>query len=166
MITELLKTEFDQEMQATRALLDRVPMDRADYLPHVKSMTAGRLATHIVMLAGWTPTILSKDELDLSTIDREAMMATAGSKESLLSAFDENVKSGLAAFANVSDADMQTPWTLRMGDHVVMTSPRYMVFRRIMLNHLIHHRGQLNVYLRMLDVPLPKLYGPSADEPM
>jgi uncharacterized damage-inducible protein DinB len=165
-ITELMAKEFEAEMNSTRRIMDKVPMDRADYLPHAKSMTVGRLATHVVGLVGWLPSIMSTTELDLAGMDPVLATRTAASHDELLKTFEENVKKGLDAIRATSEAELETQWTLRMGTHVITTMPRYMVFRQIMMNHVVHHRAQLTVYLRLLDIPVPGLYGPSADEAM
>jgi uncharacterized damage-inducible protein DinB len=166
MITELMATEFEAELKSTQRLLDRVPMDQADYLPHTKSMTLGRLATHVVALIGWVPAIMTTTEFDLAGTDPVLATRTAASHEARMRTLDENGARALAAIRALKEDDLMTPWTLRAGAHVIATMPRYMVFRQIMLNHVIHHRAQLTVYMRMLDVPVPGLYGPSADEAM
>ncbi|HWJ22789.1 MAG TPA: DinB family protein [Gemmatimonadaceae bacterium] len=165
MIANTLLPEFDQEMATTRRLLERVPDAEAAWKPHPKSTNLGDLAQHIATLAGFGAMIINQPELD----------AAAGgglkpprfvSAKALLETFDENVRKSRAAIAGVADADLGAKWTFRNGDHVIFSLPRAAVLRTLLVNHMIHHRGQLSVYLRLRDVPLPSIYGPTADEPM
>jgi len=150
-------------MATTRSLLERVPEANPDWKPHPKSMTLGRLATHVAELVAWTDTTLQQTELDFAKGDYKPALFT--STAALLETFDANVKSARAAIAGTSDQDMMVPWTLRNGDQVIFTLPRVGVLRSFVMNHVIHHRGQLSVYLRLNDVPLPSIYGPTADSP-
>jgi uncharacterized damage-inducible protein DinB len=160
-ISDSLLPELDQEMSNTRRALERVPMDKADWKPHQKSMALGRLAIHLAELPGWASTTVTTDELDFSTGYNPATVANT---EELLALFDKNVSAARAALAGAGDEIWHKPWTLRNGDHVIFTLPKIAVHRSFVMNHVIHHRGQLTVYLRLNDVPVPSIYGPSADE--
>jgi uncharacterized damage-inducible protein DinB len=161
-IAESLLPEFDHEMATTRSLLERVPETEGAWVPHAKSMPLGRLAAHIAELVAWTNSTIQQTELDFGVPGayNPAQLTTTAK---LLELFDANVKSARAAIAGVSDADLMVPWTLRNGEHVIITMPRVAVLRSMVMNHVIHHRGQLSVYLRLHDVPLPSIYGPTAD---
>jgi uncharacterized damage-inducible protein DinB len=161
-LKDALLPEFDHEMATTRRVLERVPTDKLSWQPHAKSMTLGRLATHIAELPHWTGVTLSTDELDFSK--REYKPFTAGSTEEILALFDKNVADARSAIANASEEVWGKTWTLRNGDHVIFTQPKPGVLRSFVLSHSIHHRGQLSVYLRLNDAPVPSIYGPSADE--
>jgi uncharacterized damage-inducible protein DinB len=159
-ITKTVLAEFDHEMGSTRRLLERVPDGRYDWAPHDKSMKLGRLASHIADVPSWLPAVAGRSELDFKTHTQTRAVTTA----ELVAAFDRNLETGRTALAAVPDDTWSEPFTLRAGDHVVFTLPRKVAIRSFVLNHLIHHRGQLSVYLRLLDVPVPGMYGPSADE--
>jgi uncharacterized damage-inducible protein DinB len=162
-ITELLLPEFDQEMAATRRVLERVPEDKFAWKPHAKSFSMGDLASHIVNMLLWTVETMDKTEFDLDSVTPEEMNKAAKTCAELLAGFDANARQARAALEK-SDADYQVPWTLRKGAQVFFTMPRYTCVRSFCLNHIVHHRAQLTVYLRENDVPVPGLYGPSADE--
>ncbi len=162
-IADLLLPEFDQEMTATRRVLERVPDDRFGWKPHAKSFSMGDLASHIVNTVGWTDVTMKQTEFDLARASQDELNRTVKSKAELLAWFDGNVPSARAALAG-SDADYFVPWTLKQGDTVYFTMPRYNCVRSFVLNHIVHHRAQLTVYLRENDVPVPGPYGPSADE--
>ena len=164
-IAELLLPEFDQEMTSTRRLLERVPEDKFAWKPHAKSFSMGDLASHVVNMLGWTVDTMEKTEFDLDSVTPEEMNKAAKTGAELLTWFDDNVARARAALAK-SDADYQAPWTLRKGSQILFTMPRYTCVRSFCLNHIVHHRAQLTVYLRENDVPVPGLYGPSADESM
>ena len=151
--------EFDQEMAITRRLLERVPSERGPWKPHEKSFSLGHLAQLVSWMPGWITNAMRETRLDLSRAPRYSLEKT----EDLLATFDGNVKEARAALAAASDADFQVPWSLTAGERVFFTMPRVGVVRQT-INHLVHHRGQLSVYLRMVDVPLPSIYGPTADE--
>jgi uncharacterized damage-inducible protein DinB len=158
-IAETLLPEFDQEMATTRRLLERVPDDKSAWKPHPKSFSIGHLAQLLSWMPGWITTTLTSDSLDLST-------GTGYSTEkiaTLLDLFDKNVREARAALAATSDDDFAKPWSLKMGERVLMTMPRGTTTRQH-INHLVHHRGQMSVYLRLLDIPVPSIYGPTADE--
>lgn len=159
-IAESLLPEFDLEMANTRKILAAVPDAALDWTPHPKSMTLGALATHIVNLAHWMRITAESDGLDLATNPPSTPFA---SRDALLAAFDAGVPAARAALAGCADAQMMAPWTLRAGPRVVFTLPRAAVIRTSVLSHMIHHRGQLSVYLRLQDVALPEIYGPTAD---
>ncbi len=160
-ISQSLLPEFDMEMASTRRTLARVPDGRGDFRPHAKSMTLARLAGHLGELPAWALMTLGQDELDLAGGGSGATMTT---RQAVLDRFDADLAKARAALAGISDGDMMTTWTLRSGDQVVLAMPRIAVFRGFVMNHMIHHRAQLGVYLRMNDVAVPSIYGPSADE--
>ncbi len=151
--------EFDQEMTTTRRLLERVPDDKGDWKPHPKSFPLGHLAQLVSWMPGWITRTLREPSINLASGAGYSMEKTS----TLLAEFDRNVKSARAALAEVTDAALDEPWSLTMGDKVLMTTPRGATARQH-LSHLVHHRGQLTVYLRELDVPIPSIYGPTADE--
>ena len=157
--------EFDMEMASTRKTLERVPSDKFDFKPHEKSMTMIGLATHIANMIGWGTITLTQPEFDLQPEGSAPYKEEpAASVEDLLLKFDQGAIAARAALAGISDEAMMAPWSLLSSGQVIFTQPRAGVFRGMILNHLIHHRAQLSVYLRMNDVPVPALYGPSADE--
>jgi len=160
-IGQSLLGEFDLEMANSRKTLERVPEDRGEFRPHPKSMTLARLAGHVSEMPMWALMTLSGDELDLSAGGVAAVMT---SRADMLARFDENLMQARERLTRCSDADMMKTWTLRHGDRVILAMPRIAVLRGFVMNHMIHHRAQLGVYLRMNDVPVPSLYGPTADE--
>ena len=145
-IAQGLLAEFDQEMANTRRTLERLPEDKLDWTPDPKSMSMGRLAAHIAEMPGWATMTLTSDELDFSK--GEYTPAVAKSREHVLGILDDMVKGARAAIAEASDADFMKPWTLRMGDQIFFTMPKIAVLRGMVMNHSIHHRGQLTVYYR------------------
>ncbi|MDB4874971.1 MAG: DinB family protein [Gemmatimonadetes bacterium] len=156
--------EFDQEMKTTRSLLERVPFDSPGWKPHTKSTSLAGLASHVANLAGFGAMIASQPEVDMGSPDAAARSQPQyANSADLLAAFDTKAKTARDAIASLADADTMTPWTLRMGDHVIVSLPRAAALRTLMMNHIIHHRGQLSVYLRLNDVLLPSIYGPTAD---
>jgi uncharacterized damage-inducible protein DinB len=161
-ISATVLPEFDREMATTRTMLERVPDGRAHWTPHVKSWTMGELASHIAHLPRLGLIAMESDELDISPAnvgENPKFESTIG----LVRTFDDNVKKARAAIETASDSDMMEPWTLRKAGKTLWTLPRAAVLRTFILSHMIHHRGQLSVYLRLNDVPLPPVYGPSAD---
>jgi uncharacterized damage-inducible protein DinB len=163
--SETLLPEFDHEMASTRKTLERVPEEKFAWKPHPKSSSLGGLATHLANIPSWTAQTFDRDELDLSPVGAEPFrLEEAASGEALLEAFDKNVTSARAALQAASDQDWQGQWSLLSGGNKIFTLPRTAVMRGFVMNHLIHHRAQLGVYLRLLDVPVPSIYGPSADE--
>jgi uncharacterized damage-inducible protein DinB len=164
-LAELLTAELDQEIEATRALLGRVPEGNWDWKPHEKSMNLSRLATHVAEIPGWSQSILKADEIDFMSPEMQSWTPREmQSRAEILAELEEAVEKCRADLASTSDDDLSRQWTMKAGDQVVMQEPRYMVFRRQILNHMVHHRGQLGVFLRLLEVPLPMIYGPTADE--
>ena len=162
-IAQGLLAEFDMEMASTRRTLERLPEDKLDWTPDPKSMSMGRLAAHVAEMPGWAALALGTDELDFAAGAYTPVVAT--SREHVLEILDGNVKAARAAIAGASDADFMKPWTLRQGEQIFFTMPKIAVLRGMVMNHTIHHRGQLTVYYRLNGVPVPALYGPSADEP-
>lgn len=165
-MSESLLPEFDHEMGTTRALLERVPDARAGWTPHPKSWTLGELVAHLTNLPAWAVGTLTSTAFDLGAPEAARYAPPRfQSTAATLELFDANVKNARAAVASASDADMTTIWTLKNGQHVIFSLPRAAALRSFVMNHLIHHRGQLSVYLRLNDVPLPPIYGPTADSP-
>ena len=160
-IAETLLPEFDQEMATTRRLLERVPTDKGSWKPHPKSFALGHLAQLVSWMPGWIANTVSQTALDLATAPKYSFEST----ETLLKEFDKNVRMAREALRSSKDTDYAVPWSLKHGDRIVFTAPRGTMVRN-QINHLIHHRGQLTVYLRLNDVPLPPIYGPTADERM
>jgi uncharacterized damage-inducible protein DinB len=162
---EPLLAEFDEEMAHTRKSLERVPEDRLGWKPHPKSGTLGWLASFLAVLPSWTVTTLKQDSFDLAPPGKPPeRLPTMKSRSEIVELFDRNVAEARAAIAAASDEDFHQPWTLLASGKKLMTMPRAKVLRSMMLSHMIHHRAQLGVYLRLLDVPVPAIYGPSADE--
>lgn len=161
-IRDLMLSEFDREMANTRKLLERVPDSRLDYQPHKKSMTLGRLAGHIAELPGWAEYTMQTEGLDMEPGKRKAFIPQ--SQKELLEAFDKAVGNGHAAIAAATEEQLAVTWSLKSAGKPIFTMPRMAVLRGMVMNHLIHHRGQLGVYLRLNDVEIPGMYGPSADE--
>ncbi|MEP7232031.1 MAG: DinB family protein [Ginsengibacter sp.] len=157
-----LLTELKHEASGTRKMIERVPTDHFSWKPHEKSMTLGRLATHIAELSSWVVNILQADEFDLagSSFKPEGKENT----EAILQVFDARLADAIAALEYATDDKMNALWTLRQGDHIIFQLPCKVALRNMAFNHLYHHRGQLSVYLRLLQVPLPGMYGPTADE--
>ena len=156
-----LLPEFDQEMANTRKALERVPDDRLSYKPHPKSYSLHDLAAHVANIPTWTRMTLTATELDL---DQSWDRKIPADRAALLADFDASVADARAVLERATAADMKVGWTLRAGAQIWFTLPRGAVFRSFVMSHLIHHRAQLTVYLRLLDVPVPGMYGPSADE--
>ena len=159
-IAETLLPEFDQEMATTRKLLARVPSEKGTWKPHPKSFALGHLAQLISWMPGWITTTLRGTELDLATAAGDSFETT----ETLLAEIDKNIREAREAIASSKDTDYAVAWSLKHGERVLFTAPRGVVVRQH-INHLVHHRGQLSVYLRLIDVPIPSIYGPTADEP-
>ncbi len=158
-VAETLLPEFDQEMTTTRRVLERVPSEKGEWKPHPKSFALGHLSQLVAGMPGWITQTIGATELDLAAGSGYSFETTA----TLLDVFDKNVRAARAAIGAARDSDFSVQWSLKMGDKVLMTSPRGPVVRQH-INHLVHHRGQLTVYLRLLDVPVPSIYGPTADE--
>ena len=164
-IGQSMLTEFDQEMENTRKTLERCPDANWNWKPHAKSGTLGWLAGHVATMVGWIPVTLTTDELDYAPVNGPSYQPPkTDNRKELLAEFDKNVKESRAALASVSDSEMMKNWKLLAGGQEIFTMPRAACIRGMVLNHLIHHRAQLTVYFRLLGVPVPGLYGPSADE--
>ncbi len=167
MISQSLLPEFDHEVETTRRVLERVPEGRDDFQPHPKSMTLARLAGHVAEIPLWAVMTLGRDDFDVSPPDGPKMEAAVmTSRPALLAAFEEQAGQARALLQVVTDEAMTQPWSLKSGGQTLMTMPRAAVMRSFVMNHLVHHRAQLALYLRMNDVPVPAIYGPSADEGM
>jgi len=160
-ISEMLLPEFDQEMANTRKILERVPEDKLSYKPHEKSMTLGRLAGHVAELPSWVAHTLKVEVLELQP--GQQAFSPKSSRE-LLDKFDESTKEARETISGASDEELRKTWTMNYAGKTVLSMPRSAVLRTVVMNHLIHHRAQLGVYLRLLDVEIPGMYGPSADE--
>jgi uncharacterized damage-inducible protein DinB len=164
-LTDFFLAELEREVKPTRRMLERVPMDRAAWKPHEKSMAIGGLATHVANLPSWTALTLNQDELDIAPVGAPPFklepFATTGE---LLAAFDKNVEDARKALEGATDEGLEEEWTLLAGGHKIFTDSKKMVLRQYVFNHLAHHRAQLGVYLRLNGIPVPATYGPSADE--
>jgi uncharacterized damage-inducible protein DinB len=160
-IKDGLLAEYDHEMGTTRRLLDRLPDDRLSWKPHEKSMSLGGLATHLANLPVWGDVILNQVLFDLADAPPNAKEKT--SRAEVLEDFDHKVKT-TRGWLDKTDAELMAPWTLKRSGQQMFTMPRIAAFRSFVLSHSIHHRGQLSVYLRLNDVPVPAIYGPTADE--
>jgi uncharacterized damage-inducible protein DinB len=156
--------EFDNEMASTRKTLERVPDEKLDWRPHAKSMTMGGLMTHLANLPSWAVYGVKLDELDIAPGGVPQRAEELHTRADALAAFDRNVAAARAAIAGAADEHLLKPWTLLSNGRTVMTLPRVAVLRGFVMNHMIHHRAQLGVYLRLNDVPVPSVYGPTADE--
>ncbi len=163
-LVDALLPEFDHEVAATRRLLARLPDGQFAWQPHPKSMTLGALATHLSELGHWGHETINSPAVDLETMTRPPDDVPPATRAAVLEVFDRKMAGARAALAGKSDAELMAPWTLRRGAVEFFTMPKASCWRTFVMNHLIHHRGQLTVYLRQLDVPLPSIYGPSADE--
>ena len=153
--------EFDQEFAETRRSLERIPEDKFDWKPHEKSFTLHQLAGHIAEIARWVPVTLNMDEFDLDAPYDRVVPET---KEEILAHFDEGVAEARSMIEAATSDQLMSTWSMKKGGEVTMSMPKGVVLRSFILNHNVHHRAQLGVYLRMLDVPVPGHYGPSADE--
>ena len=160
-LSEALLPEFDEEMKNTRKMLERIPDDKFDYKPHEKSMALGRLASHVAELPNWAAHTLQTDVLEIQAGQQPYI---AKSNKQLLEDFDKNVVEGRKLIAAATDADFAKIWTFKYGGQTIFSMPRSAVIRSVVMNHLIHHRAQLSVYLRLNEIEIPGMYGPSADE--
>ena len=164
-ISDSLLPEFDQEIAGARRTLERVPADKFDWRPHPKSGTMVWLAGHLANLPSWAPLTIGQDELDLAPGGKQMdPPPPPADTADLVATFDRHAAEARAAIAGASDADLMKPWTLLSNGRTLMTLPKVAVLRSFVMNHLIHHRAQLGVYLRLNDIPVPSIYGPSADE--
>src|SRR5258708_30114160 len=164
-LSQALLPEFDQEMANTRKTLERVPHDKLDWKPHQKSTAMGGLATHLANLTTWVVDTIEKDSFALAPEGAPPPRAVAlNTQAEVLATFDRNVAAARAAIAAANDETLLQPWSLLSGGKTIMTLPRVAVLRSFVMNHTIHHRAQLGVYLRLNDIAVPSIYGPSADE--
>ena len=167
-IRDSILPEFDHEVANTRKVLERVPEGKADFKPHPKSMALDRLAGHVAELPGWAKETMLQDSIDVNPPGNPPPAQNAAlkmtSRKQLLEEFDKRVAAGRAAIAGASDETFMKPWSLIAGGKTIFTLPKIAVLRGFVMNHMIHHRAQLGVYLRLNDVPVPSIYGPSADE--
>jgi uncharacterized damage-inducible protein DinB len=164
-IGQSLLPEFDHEMVVTRKVLERVPEDKYNYKPHPKSMEMGRLASHVAEMLGWVGSTFQSESFDFAPPGGEPMQPfVAKNNQELLAAFDKNCREAREVLEKASDESMMQTWTLLGGGKTIFSMPRLGVVRSMFMNHIVHHRGQLSVYLRLNEVPVPSIYGPSADE--
>ncbi len=162
---QMLLQELEHEAVATRRTLERVPAGGHAWKPHEKSMTMGRLASHLAEIPQWATMTLLHDELDMAPKGQKPHESlNLESPAEIVAAFDRHLAEARAAFGKAQDTDLARPWTLKRGDQVYFTLPKGAVLRSFVFSHLVHHRAQLGVYLRLNDVPVPSVYGPSADE--
>ena len=165
-IGQSMLPEFDHEMANTRKTLQRVPNDKFGWKPHEKSFPMGSLATHLANLPSWTNVAIDREEFDMSPGGQPAKSPECHSTNEVLETFDKNVSAARAAISSVSDDTLFGLWTLLADGNKIFSLPRVAVLRSFVMNHIIHHRAQLGVYLRLNDIPVPSIYGPSADENM
>jgi len=164
--SDMLLPEFDLEMANTRKVLERVPDDKFDWRPHAKSFTMGELAGHLANMTSWITLSLTADSFDVMPDGVPRRQQPYASAAAILEAFDSSVAQARALLASTTDEQYLQPWSLLGNGKPFFTLPRLSMLRTMVFNHIIHHRGQLTIYLRMNDMPLPQLYGPTADEPM
>jgi uncharacterized damage-inducible protein DinB len=163
-IKDALLPEYDHEMGTTRRLLERVPEPELGWKPHERSMSLGALAAHIANIPHWCTAVLEHSVFDVASAGPDVRPRNPTSVAELLADFDRKVVEARAGLERALDAHLMAPWTFKQGDHEIFTMPRIAAIRSFIMNHLIHHRGQLSVYLRLKDVALPSIYGPTADE--
>jgi uncharacterized damage-inducible protein DinB len=163
-IKDALLPEYDHEMGSTRRLLERVPEADFSWKPHERSCTLGQLAGHLANIPNWIPYTCDYAIFDVTSIGDAARPKDPVSVAELLATFDANVKKGRNKIDEQTDASLMGMWTFKQAEHEIFTMPKVSVLRSFIMNHTIHHRGQLTVYLRLRNVPLPAIYGPSADE--
>jgi uncharacterized damage-inducible protein DinB len=162
---ELLLQDYDMEIAMTRRILTAIPEADPDFKPHEKSMALGRLAMHVATLPAFGTTILTTPGMDMANPSQRWPDMTFRDREATLVAFDTTAKACRAALTGLSDAELAAPWKFSFGDRVISNGPKSLAYRHMCMNHLIHHRAQLGVYLRLNNIPVPGVYGPSADEP-
>lgn len=163
-MNQALLPEFDNEMTKTRESLARIPDGKFDYKPHPKSGTMGWLGNHLAQMTGWLAEMLVSDSFDIAPGGKHVEFPTAKNNKELLAMFDQSSAAARAALAKATDEQLMKTWTLSQNGQTIFAMPRIAVFRGMIMNHIIHHRGQLTVYLRLNDIAVPALYGPSADE--
>ena len=161
-IAMALIAEMEHEAAVTRTCLERIPADKFDWKPHEKSMSFGRLASHVAEMFGWTPSTMDHAELHFSKMDYKPFEPST--TEELVEFLDKNVAEAIATLKSSADDRFMENWTMRNGETVYFTMPKVAVMRSFIMNHIVHHRGQLSVYLRLNDIAVPSIYGPSADE--
>ena len=164
-VADLLLQDFDAEMASTRRVLERIPDDKPEYKPHEKSFEMGRLAMHVATLPVFGKTILTTPSLDMANPTQPRPDMTFRSREITVATFEAAANALRAALTAASDEDLEAKWKFSFGDYLIMDAPRSQTYRMLFFNHLVHHRAQLGVYLRLNDIPVPGIYGPSADEP-
>jgi uncharacterized damage-inducible protein DinB len=157
--------EMKHEASLTKKMLEKVPLDKKDWKPHEKSMSLGRLATHVAETTHWATDIIHIDDFDFA-VNYNFKPTVAFSTDELLQIFQTNLDKAISDLSTMNEEDFNKIWTVRRGEQVMFTTPKKVAIRGWAFSHLIHHRGQLSVYLRLLDIPVPGMYGPSADEKM
>jgi uncharacterized damage-inducible protein DinB len=162
MIRQALMKEIEHEGSQTKRVLERIPMDFFTWKPHAKSKAIGELALHVAQIPAWTSRIVTAPEVNIATMHRDTPDIKTAYDLVLVS--ETSIQKAIEDLGNASDGDMMAMWTLKKGEHTVFSLPRVAAIRAMSMNHLIHHRGQLTVYLRLLDIAVPGIYGPSADE--
>jgi len=163
-LSQSLLPEFDHEMANTRKTLERVPDDKFTWTPHTKSFPMGSLAGHLANLPSWGSLTIASDSFDMNPGGVPQKSPEPTSREAVLETFDRNAAATRAAIEGTTDEELFKPWTLLSNGNTVLTMPKIAVLRSFVMNHMIHHRAQLGVYLRLNDIPVPSIYGPSADE--
>jgi uncharacterized damage-inducible protein DinB len=163
--SELLLQDFDPEMRSTRRILERIPDDKPDFKPHEKSMAMGRLAMHVATLPFFCKTILTTTSFDMANPSQQRPDLTFRTTEILVATFDAHAAAARAALVAATDEELAANWKFSFGEHVIFDGPHSLAYRLMFFNHMMHHRSQLGVYLRLNDIPVPGTYGPSADEP-
>lgn len=159
---KILAAELQHEAATAKTMMERLPADKLTWKPHEKSMSLKQLAGHIVNMVSWTGVTLMQDELDFAKFDYKERDYQQSSE--LVADLDKNLTDAIGVLTNVSDDTFGEDWTMRNGEQIYMTMPKAAVMRSFVMNHIVHHRGQLSVYMRLLDIPVPSIYGPSADE--
>jgi uncharacterized damage-inducible protein DinB len=164
-IAQSLLPEFDMEMANTRKTLERVPDDKFDWKPHTKSGSMGWLAGHLANLPLWAAMTLKQDSIDIAPAGGQPFqLPETKNRKQVLEVFDQHVAEARKGIAAAADAELMKPWSLLKTGQTIMTMPKIAVLRSFVMNHIIHHRAQMGVYLRLNDIPVPSIYGPSADE--
>ena len=158
-----LINEMTNEIKTTRKCLERIPADKFDYKPHEKSMEMGKLASHIAEMFGWTKATMENPELDFATMDYKPFEPKTTAE--LVEFFEKQAAEAIETLKDTPDENFMETWSLRNGEQIYFTLPKVAVMRTFVMNPIVHHRGQLSVYMRLKDIPVPGIYGPSADEP-
>lgn len=159
---QMLAAELNQEAGSIRKMLERLPTEKMSWKPHEKSMSLERLAGHLIEMMLWTGPTINTDELDFAKVDYKP--TTYANASELVADFDKHLAETLEILNNAPNEIMGNNWSLKQGEQIYFTMPKAVVMRAFVMNHIIHHRGQLSVYMRLLDIPVPSIYGPSADE--